>query len=39
MYYNKIMNHGLEDQNYFSNVGSGKKKISIAKARTNSHEL
>jgi hypothetical protein len=30
---------GIEDQNYLSVLPSVKKKISIAKIRTNSHEL
>jgi hypothetical protein len=38
-YYKEIINPNLEDQNYLSMLTSVKKKISIAKIRTNSHEL
>jgi hypothetical protein len=38
-YYRDAINPNLEDQNYLSNLPSVKKKISIAKIRTNSHEL
>jgi hypothetical protein len=38
-YYNDVINHNLEDQNYLFVLTSIKKKISIAKIRTNSHEL
>jgi hypothetical protein len=38
-YYKDVINHNLEDQNYLYVLTSVKKKISIAKIRTNSHEL
>jgi hypothetical protein len=38
-YYKEIINPNLEDQNYLSMLTSVKKKISVAKIRTNSHEL
>ena len=38
-YYKDVINSNLEDQNYLSVFPSVKKKISIAKIRTNSHEL
>ena len=38
-YYKDVINHNLDDQNYLSIFLSVKKKISIAKIRTNSHEL
>jgi hypothetical protein len=38
-YYKDVINPNLEDQNYLSVLTSVKKKISIAKTRTNSHEL
>ena len=38
-YYKDVVNHNLEDQNYLYVLTSVKKKISIAKIRTNSHEL
>ena len=38
-YYKDVINPNLEDQNYLSLFPSVKKKISIAKIRTNSHEL
>jgi hypothetical protein len=38
-YYKDVINHNLEDQNYLSIFPSVKKKISIAKIRTNSHEI
>jgi hypothetical protein len=38
-YYKDVFNPNLEDQNYLSILPSVKKKISIAKIRTNSHEL
>jgi hypothetical protein len=38
-YYKDVINHNIEDQNYQSVLPSLKKKISIAKIRTNSHEL
>ena len=38
-YYKDVINPNLEDQNYLSILPSVKKKISIAKIRTNSHEL
>jgi hypothetical protein len=39
MYYKDVINPNLEDQNYLYILPSVKKKISIAKIRTNSHEL
>jgi hypothetical protein len=38
-YYKDVINPNLEDQNYLSVFPSVKKKISIAKIRTNSLEL
>ena len=38
-YYKDVINHNIKDQNYLSVLPSVKKKISIAKIRTNSHEL
>jgi len=38
-YYKEVINPTLEDQKYFSVLSSSKKKINIAKIRTNSHEL
>ena len=38
-YYKDVINPNLEDQNYLSVLPSVNKKISIAKIRTNSHEL
>jgi hypothetical protein len=38
-YYKEVVNPNLEDQNYLSILRSAKKKINIAKIRTNSHEL
>jgi hypothetical protein len=38
-YYKDVINPNLEDQNYLSVFPSVKKKINIAKIRTNSHEL
>jgi hypothetical protein len=38
-YYKDVINHNLENQNYLSVLTSVKTKISIAKIRTNSHEL
>jgi hypothetical protein len=38
-YYKDVINPNLEDQNYLSVLTSVKKKISISKIRTNSHEL
>jgi hypothetical protein len=38
-YYKDVINPNLEDQNYLSILPSVKKKISIAKIRTNAHEL
>jgi hypothetical protein len=38
-YYKDVINPNLEDQNYLSVLTSVKKKINIAKIRTNSHEL
>jgi hypothetical protein len=38
-YYLDVINPNLEDQNYLSILTSVKKKKSIAKIRTNSHEL
>jgi len=38
-YYKEVINPNLEVQNYLYVLTSSKKKISIAKIRTNSHEL
>ena len=38
-YYKEVINPTLEDQKYLSVLTSLKKKINIAKIRTNSHEL
>ena len=38
-YYKEVINHTLEDQKYLSVLTSSKKKINIAKIRTNSHEF
>jgi hypothetical protein len=38
-YYKDVLNPNLEDQNYLFFFPSVKKKISMAKIRTNSHEL
>jgi hypothetical protein len=38
-YYKDAINANIEDQNYLSVLASVKKKISIAKIRTNSHEI
>ena len=38
-YYKDVINPNLEDQNYLFVLPSVKKKISIAKIRTNYHEL
>jgi len=38
-YYKKVINATLEDQKYLSVLTISKKKINIAKIRTNSHEL
>jgi hypothetical protein len=38
-YYKEVVNPNLEDQKYLSVLRSAKKKINIAKIRTNSHEL
>jgi hypothetical protein len=38
-YYKDVINHNLEDQNYLFVLPSVKKKISIAKIRTNSYEF
>jgi hypothetical protein len=38
-YYKDVINHNLEDQNYLFVLTSIKKKIRIAKIRTNSHKL
>lgn len=37
--YKEVINPNLEDQKYLSTLTSSKKKINIAKIRTNSHEL
>ena len=37
--YKEVINPNLEDQKYLSVLNSSKKKINIAKIRTNSHEL
>ena len=39
MYYKYVINPNLEDQNYLSVLSSVKKKVSISKISTNSHEL
>jgi len=39
IYYKEVINPNLEDQKYLSTLISSKKKINIAKIRTNSHEL
>ena len=38
-YYKEVVNPNLEDKNYLLVLRSAKKKINIAKIRTNSHEL
>ena len=38
-YYKEVINPTVEDQKYLSALTSSKKKINIAKIRTNSHEL
>ena len=38
-YYKEVINPTLEHQKYLSILTSSKKKINIAKIRTNSHEL
>ena len=38
-YYKEVINPTLENQNYLSVLTRSKKKINIAKIRTNSHEL
>ena len=38
-YYKEVVNPNLEDQKYHFVSTSVKKKINIAKIRTNSHEL
>ena len=38
-YYKEVINPTLEDQKYLSVLTSLKKKINIAKIKTNSHEL
>ena len=38
-YYKEVINPTLEEQKYLSILTSSKKKINIAKLRTNSHEL
>jgi hypothetical protein len=37
-YYKHVINPNLEDQNYLSVLSSVKKKINVAKIRTNSHK-
>ena len=39
IYYKEFINPTLKDQNYLFVLTSSKKKINIAKIRTNSHEL
>ena len=39
MYYKEVINPTLKDQKYLLVLTSSKKKINIAKIRTNSHEL
>ena len=38
-YYKEVINPTLEDQKYISILTSSKKRINIAKIRTNSNEL
>ena len=38
-YYKAVINPNLEDQKYLLVVTSSRKKINIAKIKTNSHEL
>ena len=38
-YYKEVFNPNLEDRNYLLVLKSAKKKINIAKIRTNSHKL
>ena len=38
-YYKEVINPTLDNQNYLSMLTSTKKKMNIAKIRTNSHEL
>ena len=38
-YYKEVIKPTLEDENYLSVLTSSKKKINIAKIKTNSHEL
>jgi hypothetical protein len=38
-YHKEVVSPNLEDENYLSVFISAKKKINIAKIRTNSHEL
>ena len=38
-YYKEVINHTLDNHNYFFVLSSNKKKMNIAKIRTNSHEL
>ena len=38
-YYMEVINPNLEDQKYLSIVTSSRKKINIAKIRTNTHDI
>ena len=38
-YYKEVINPNMEDQKYLSTLTSSKKKVNLAKIRTNSHEL
>ncbi len=38
-YYKEVINPTLDNQNYLSMLTSTKKKMNIARIRTNSHEL
>lgn len=38
-YYKEVINPTLDNQNYLSILTSTKKKMNIARVRTNSHEL
>ena len=39
IYYKEVINPTLDNQNYLSMFSSNKKKMNVAKIRTNSHEL
>ena len=38
-YYKEVINPTLDNQNYLSMLSNTKKKMNIARIRTNSHEL